>query len=258
METPNLFMQKPEDFSPHADSATAPSYLPAASTQKLGKKVSSRRFLVGLLALGAVVACMPGSGAQQQKAKTPGNDWIQLFNGMDLTGWKNIGAESWTVEGDGLLHGRGLTKAYGYLETAKDYKDFQLSLRFKCVGDGNSGVFFHTGFKPNSVDTTQGMQFEIDCTMMHHTAGVYAEDGRGWVVWPSPENEGVVRKGEWNDYLVEVVGNRYRSRLNGVQMVDFTDPKPGALDGKIALQLHAGGQGNMQFKDIWIRDLSAR
>ncbi len=198
-----------------------------------------------------------GQSTPQGKPKTPGNDWIQLFNEKDLTGWTNVGAESWTVE-DNILHGKGLTKAYGYLETDKDYKDFQLSLRFKCVGDGNSGVFFHTGFKPNSVDTTQGMQFEIDCTMMHHTGGVYAEDGRGWVVWPAPENEGVVRKGEWNDYLVEVVGNRYRSRLNGVPMVDYTDPHPAAPDGKIALQLHAGGQGNMQFKDIWIRDLSHR
>jgi hypothetical protein len=126
------------------------------------------------------------------------------------------------------------------------------------VGDGNSGVFFHSAFNPGTADVTQGMQFEIDCKMMHHTAGVYAEDGRGWVVWPAPENEGVVRMGEWNDYLVEVIGNRYRSRLNGVPMVDFTDPKPTSFDGKIALQLHAGGQGNMQFKDIWIRDLSHR
>lgn len=211
---------------------------------------------VAALALLALTACVSLSAQQPAKPKTPGNDWINLFNGTDLTGWTPVGAESWTVEGDGILHGRGLTKAYGYLQTAKNYKDFQLSLRFKCVGDGNSGVFFHTGFK--GVDAVQGMQFEIDCTMMHHTAGVYAEDGRGWVVWPSPENEGVVRKGEWNDYLVEVVGNRYRSRLNGVQMVDFTDPKPAAPDGTIALQLHAGGEGNMQFKDIWIRDLSQR
>ena len=144
-----------------------------------------------LAALALAAACTLGAVAQQAapaptpRAKIPGNDWINLFNGTDLTGWTPIGAESWTVEGDGILHGKGLTKAYGYLQTAKNYKDFQLSLRFKCVGDGNSGVFFHTGFK--GVDATQGMQFEIDCTMMHHTAGVYAEDGRGWVVWPSPE-----------------------------------------------------------------------
>jgi hypothetical protein len=229
-----------------------------ASTEASGQRATRyRQCFGGLLLIALSMSCGTDVGAQAAKPRIPGTDWIQLFNETDLTGWTKIGAESWTVE-DGLLHGRGLTKAYGYLETEKDYKDFQLSLRFKCVGDGNSGVFFHTGFKPNSVDTTQGMQFEIDCTMMHHTAGVYAEDGRGWVVWPSPENEGVVRKGEWNDYLVEVVGNHYRSRLNGVPMVDFTDPKPGAADGKIALQLHAGGQGNMQFKDIWIRDLSKR
>lgn len=214
-----------------------------------------RTILGGLVLAAFSISCGTDAGAQA-KAKLPGNDWIQLFNEKDLTGWTKIGAESWTVEGDGILHGKGLTKAYGYLETDKDYKDFQLSLRFKCVGDGNSGVFFHTDFK--GVDASQGMQFEIDCTMMHHTAGVYAEDGRGWVVWPSPENEGVVRKGEWNDYFVEVIGNRYRSRLNGVPMVDYTDPHPGAPDGKLALQLHAGGAGNMQFKDIWIRDLSKR
>lgn len=84
----------------------------------------------------------------------------------------------------------------------------------RSYGDGNSGVFFHTGFKPGSVDTTQGMQFEIDCKMMHHTGGVYGEDGRGWVVWPAPENESVVRMREWNDYLVEVVGNHYIGKVH--------------------------------------------
>ncbi len=193
----------------------------------------------------------------QGKKKAGGEDWVSLFNGKDLEGWEPVGNESWTVA-DGLIHGKGLTKDYGYLQTKANYRDFQLALRFKCVGDGNSGVFFHSAFKAGTADVTQGMQFEIDCNMMHHTGGVYAEDGRNWVVWPAPENEIVVRMGEWNEYLVEVSGNRYRSRLNGVQMVDFTDPKPGAEDGTIALQLHAGGRGNMEFKDIWIRDLSHR
>jgi hypothetical protein len=38
-----------------------------------------------------------------------------------------VGAESWTLEDYGVLHGKGLTMAYGYLESEKDYKDFQLS-----------------------------------------------------------------------------------------------------------------------------------
>jgi hypothetical protein len=67
-----------------------------------------------------------------------------------------------------------------------------------------------------------------------------------------------VRQEEWNEYLLKVDGNHYISRLNGVPMVDFTDPKPFGTDGGIALQLHSGGHGNMRFKDIYIRDLSKR
>ena len=67
-----------------------------------------------------------------------------------------------------------------------------------------------------------------------------------------------MRQSDWNDYQLRVEGNRYFSRLNGVDMVDFTDPSPKSFDGYIALQLHSGGQGNMRFKDIYIRDLTRR
>ena len=87
--------------------------------------------------------------------------WVKLFNGKDLDGWVKVGKEQWTVE-DGTIHGKAVTKEYGYLMTEKNYKDFQMTLRFKCEGDGNSGVFFHTDFKPGTADVSQGMQFEID------------------------------------------------------------------------------------------------
>jgi hypothetical protein len=192
--------------------------------------------------------------AQTKKPVLPGEDWVNLFNGKDLTGWVKVGNETWNVE-DGTIHGLARTKDYGYLKTEKSYKDFQLSLRFKCEGDGNSGVFFHVDFKPGTADVSQGLQFEIDCKIGQHSGGVYG-DGRAWIVWPSPENETVIRADDWNDYLVKVEGNRYTSRLNGVPMVDFTDPKPKSFDGPIALQLHSGGSGNMRFKNIMIRDLS--
>jgi hypothetical protein len=213
---------------------------------------SKRFFGFSALLLGTTLLCAQTA----QKVKLPGEDWVSLFNGKDLTGWVKIGNEKWDVESN-TIHGQGITKDYGYLQTDKDYKDFHLSLRFKCEGDGNSGVFFHTAFKAGTADVTQGLQFEIDCRIGQHTAGIYG-DGRQWIVWPSPENETVVRMGEWNEYLLKVEGNHYVSRLNGVLMVDFTDPKPRSFDGPIALQLHSGGQGNMRFRDIMIRDLSKR
>jgi hypothetical protein len=199
-------------------------------------------------------AAMAALWAQLPKGtRPPGEDWVQLFNGKDLTGWNVVGKEEWTVA-DGVLVGRAVTKEYGYLETVKDYRNFQLSLRFKCIGTGNSGVYFHTRFRPGTADVSQGAQFEIDCTIGRHTGGVYGF-GRGWIVWPAPENETVVRQNEWNEMLVTVNGNRYISRLNGVPMVDYTDPRAPFLTGTIALQLHSGGEGHMQFRDIWVREL---
>ena len=191
-----------------------------------------------------------------QRSTKPGEDWVPLFNGKDLTGWIEVGKEKWTVE-DGVIRGQAISKEYGYLKTEKTYKNFHLSLRFKCEGDGNSGVFFHVDFKPNTPAVSQGLQFEIDCAINRHTGGIYG-DGRQWIVWPAPENEGVVRQNDWNDLQMKVEGNRYVSRLNGVPMIDFTDPQPKSFDGNIALQLHSGGRGDMKFKDIYIRDLTKR
>ena len=123
---------------------------------------------------------------------------------------------------DGEIHGQAVTKEYGYLQTVKKYKDFHLSLRFKCVGDGNSGVFFHTAFKAGTADVSQGLQFEIDPTLNHHTGGIYG-DGRQWIVWPSPENEYAIHVNDWNDYMLKVEGNPYVARLNGIVVVDFTE-----------------------------------
>ncbi len=211
------------------------------------------RILAFLILLSSAVFAQ---GNRANRPKLPGEDWIQLFNGKDLSGWVEIGKEKWVVE-QGAIHGMAISKEYGYLKTEKNYKDFQLALRFKCEGDGNSGVFFHVDFKPGTAAVTQGLQFEIDCKINQHTGGVYG-DGRPWIVWPAPEKGGVVRQSDWNDYQIKVEGNRYVAVLNGVEMIDFTDPTPKSSDGYIALQLHSGGEGNMRFKDIYIRDLTKR
>lgn len=192
----------------------------------------------------------------QRSKEPPQTDWTEIFNGKNLDGWEEIGKEKWTVENN-IIHGTAVSKAYGYLQTKKSYKDFEVSLRFKCNGQGNSGLFFHVGFKPGTPDVSQGLQAEIDCRLNQHTGGIYG-DGRGWVVWPAAENESVVRRREWNDMLVKVVGNRYITRVNGVTMIDFTDPNPKSFDGPIALQLHSGGEGDMLFSDILLRDLTKR
>jgi Domain of Unknown Function (DUF1080) len=40
-------------------------------------------------------------------------EWIALFNGKDLTGWKNNGAEKWVVE-QGTILCQSTANKYGY------------------------------------------------------------------------------------------------------------------------------------------------
>src|SRR5579863_8961286 len=113
------------------------------------------RIFAGIILLSvAAMAQIPKTGPKQ-----PNEQWVSLFNGKDLSGWVEVGHEKWEVV-DGVIHGQGITQDYGYLRTDGKYKDFHMSVRFKCVGDGNSGVFFHTEFKPGTANVTQGLQFE--------------------------------------------------------------------------------------------------
>ena len=221
------------------------------------RRIASRLVPPAALFLLTLASITPAAAqARAERPRLPNEQWVQLFNGKDLTNWVPVGKERWTVE-DGTIHGQGITDAYGYLRTENKYQDFWLSLRFKAEADGNSGVYFHTEFKPGTVDVSSGKQFEIDRVMNHHTGGLYG-DGRGWFAWPAAEYEHVIRPNDWNDMLLKVEGNRMVAVLNGITVLDFTDPTPKSSDGYIALQLHSGGLGNMRFKDIYVRDLSRR
>ena len=226
------------------------------------KRVKNRMIKHKLLLAASFAFCfsmaMPLRAQQPSRApaQTIAPEWVSLWNGKDLSGWKKQGNEKWVVE-DGAIYGEGVTKEYGYLATEKTYKDFHLSLRFKCEADGNSGVYIHTHFDGDTAKVIGGRQVEIDRHIGRHTGGLYG-DGKGWIVWPAPELETVIDPTGWNDLLILVEGNRYRTYLNGVQMIDFTYPSPASTDGVIALQLHSGGEGRMRFKDIWIRDLTRR
>ncbi len=219
-----------------------------ALTVKLAVVVVVSSLGIGLLA--------QAPARRQNQQDQVGPQWVSAFNGKDLTGWKKIGEEKWVIE-EGAIYGEGVTEKYGYLITEKDYRDFELAIRFKCEADGNSGVYIRTRFTPGTVDVSEGYQVEIDRVLNHHTGGLYG-DNRGWFAWPAAEHETVLRPYDWNEMYIKVVANRTIVRLNGVQVLDFTNPDSKSTDGSIALQLHSGGQGRMRFKDIFIRDLSIR
>ncbi|MCK5834909.1 MAG: DUF1080 domain-containing protein [Lentisphaeria bacterium] len=182
-----------------------------------------------------------------KKKKEP----VALFNGKDLSGWKNFGEEKWYVKDGLLVCESGPNKKYGYLGTERYYKDFDLNLEFKQLSNGNSGVFIRSTVQGTIVN---GWQVEV-APLNKDTGGIYESYGRGWLEQIPAEKEKNLKVGEWNKMRIKVVGNRITTWLNGVQMVDLKDDKIGAAIGRIALQIHSGGDIKIQWKNIVIQEL---
>ena len=164
---------------------------------------------------------------------------VELFNGKDLTGWEAYGTEKWYVDKDGnMVCESGPDKEYGYLATREYYNDFDLTLEFKQLANGNSGVFFRSFVEPPV--KVHGWQCEV-APKGFDTAGIYESYGRGWLVQIPDQKENILREGEWNTLRLKVQGDRVQTWLNGEEMVDITDAKIGAAQGRIALQIHDGG-----------------
>ena len=189
-------------------------------------------------------------------ARSAGSDWIRLFNGKDLSGWKTNGDESWVVD-HGTIVCASTANKYGYLTTEKSYKDFTLRLEFKGEATGNSGVFVHariTGMDPEHGPDIEGMQVEVDPNLGKHTGGLYESGGRGWVSMPTSKGEQALKAGDWNHLEVSVKGAHIVTHLNGVKVVDYNDPAPKFTDGVVGLQIHTGGGVKMRWKDIFIKE----
>jgi len=194
--------------------------------------------------ISCLVACFVflSTGIAQQKS---------IFNGKNLDNWTAHGTEKWYVEKGELICESGPDKAYGYLSTNKQYKNFILSLEFKQDANGNSGVFFRS-----SIDGTRinGWQVEVAPLNMH-TGGIYESYGREWLIKPKPEDEKWLITGEWNTLKIMVNGDEVTTWLNGHQMVYIKDEKIGQGNGFIALQIHDGGGIKVRWKNLLIQEL---
>jgi hypothetical protein len=204
----------------------------------------------------AFLAVLVALGLSTIAQAPPDRGWVSLFNGSDLSGWKNNGEEKWIVD-HGTIFCESTANKYGYLTTEKTYRDFDLRLKFKPEATGNSGVFLHsriTGNDPEHGPDIEGMQVEVDPSIGNHTGGLYESGGRGWVIMPTAEGEKALKPGEWNDLEASVHGNHIVTRLNGIKIVDFTDAAPKFTDGVIGLQIHTGGGVKMRWKDIYVKE----
>ncbi len=110
--------------------------------------------------------------------------YTPLFNGRDLTGWRNpySHGEARVVEGEIHL----LANDKFFLVTEKKYSDFRLSVEIHLPeGQANSGVMFRCHVDDDAPKKkVYGYQAECDGSERRWSGGLYDEGRRGWI-WPS-------------------------------------------------------------------------
>ena len=174
-----------------------------------------------------------------------------LFNGKDLTGWVTPEDKSLFVVEDGEIVGRtkGDLKKNEFLATDKPYGDFVLKAKVK-FRNGNSGIQFRS--KRTDEGVVSGPQADV---ADGYWGLLYEERGRGILErYPEEKANELVKKGDWNEFVITAKGQHVTIDLNGTRVIDREDPQFDK-DGIIALQVHVGPAMEVRYKDIEIKEL---
>lgn len=196
-----------------------------------------------------------GGLAGSDRAAEPENKWVSLFNGKDLTGWKELGNANavWRVR-DGVLFGswrKGSVTGGSHLQTKRDdYQNFRFRVQMTvCENWASSLVFlWRTYFGRNSwyramIGTDKGRDV--------WETGILRKSLKGEpLAAPVPRLR--FRADQWLTMEVRVEGKRIRIYVDDKLCSEHELnelPKPGSLG--IALS----GAANIRIKKIEVQEL---
>jgi hypothetical protein len=193
-----------------------------------------------------------------------GSDWISLFDGKSLGGWKaSENPGSWRVE-SGSLSVNGPRSHLFYTGPVKEahFKNFELETELMCEPGANSGVFFHTEYQEKGFPNKG---FEVQVNNTHRGEGNYLERKKtGSLYGVRNQYKSLAQDNQWFTMNILVRGKNVQVRINGVLTVDYTEPDPPLLadggrgrmigSGTFALQGHDPGS-RVRFRSVRVRPL---
>jgi hypothetical protein len=207
------------------------------------------------MALALVVFAMV-AGAQ--------DGWVSLFNGKDLTGWKVGGNVSSFSVKDGAIVANGPTAHCFYDGDFHNhtFKNFELMVDVWTEPGSNGGVYFNTEFQEQGFPS-KGFEVQVNQT---HTDPIKSGSLYHVVDIGEKDIKDLVRDDEWFTEDILVQDGKVTIKLNGKQVVQWTQPESwaGTRDfanrkmgegGTIALQGH-DPKSTVRYKNIRIRLLS--
>ena len=186
----------------------------------------------------------------------PKEEYVELFNGKDLSGWKaNENADCFKVE-DGLIVANGLRSHLYYMGNGDDpvFKNFELIAEIKTKKLANSGVYFHLGWEDTGWPST-GVEAQVNAT--HLGGGDYREFKKAGSLYGVRNlYKSHVTDDQWYTMRVLVEGRRVRIYLNDLKTVDYIVPLDNKRfgQGMFALQGH-DLESTVYFKSVKVKRL---
>jgi len=198
----------------------------------------------------ALVTLAPAVSAGGKKSDS--KDFVNLFNGKDLTGFKTVLSGGKEDDGkvfsvkDGVINVSG--NPNGYFYTDKSYKNYVLRFDWKYLKDGNSGLLVHITGKhsvwPKCVEV-QGMQKDH--------GNIFAIGGaKGTFKTDKDAQKEAIKIGDWNTTEVTVKNGMITSSINGKQVSTGKITSDDVTEGPFGFQSEGAP---LQFKNIKIKVL---
>jgi hypothetical protein len=199
--------------------------------------------LLGLAALvGMVLAFNSADSAATAGVKVAEGDWIQLFNGQNLVGWKTHPDDKakWEVK-DRAIVGSG---PVGHLYTGKgDYQNFHFKIEAKINDKGRSGQFFRAQYDSGIPRGYEGV-INVGAEDPLKTGSLnpsFNPNLTGEEKGKITVKQAAHKADDWFTQEVIAEGNHITILVNGKKTAEFTDKNNTYTKGHFAIQQHDPG-----------------
>lgn len=180
-------------------------------------------------------------------------DWIKMFDGKSLDGWKiNENPKSWRVE-EGSIVANGERSHLFFVGDGKPFKNFHFEAEVMTKKNSNSGIYFHAKYLDSGWPIQQGYECQVNNSYNsdpQKTAGLY---NRVRVL------DAAAKDDVYFKYEIIVKDQRIITKIDGKTIVDYTQPKdtkeaPLLAEGSFALQAHDPGS-TVFYKNLKVKRL---
>lgn len=198
--------------------------------------------LLLILLLGSTAVSAQESKPNTLTARELADGWLLLFDGDSLYGWQPASKADWKVTDGVISVGSG---EKGLLCTTSEFSDYVFKVDFRAPATTNSGVFLHTAIVPK--DPAK------DCYELNIAAPAKSPFFTGSFVGRTKASTEKFDE-NWHTFEVTAEGAHWTVKLDGRQVLDYTDPRPLGR-GPIGLQFN---EGKVEFRNVKLRPLGLK